>query len=655
MIQKFTFGKPFNTEAVVVDIPVSDKLPEFLAFSEDKKTISAIMNKEDVVFGLGENMRGINKRGFKYVSYNADDPGHHEDKSSLYASHNFILVDGDIRYGLFVDFPTTVTFDVGYTDLDTLTITVEGEDYDLYVITGDNDMDIVKEFRSIIGKSYVAPKWAFGYQQSRWSYISADAVREIVKGYRDNEIPLDAVYLDIDYMERFKDFTINEETFPDFENFVQEMKEQNIHLVPIIDAGVKIEDGYDVYEEGVEKGYFCKDENGENYVVAVWPGKVLMPDFLNPEARKWFGSKYKFLLDKGIDGFWNDMNEPALFYSEKLLNEMFAKVPEYATQELDIWKLWEFKDMVNALANNKQDYENIHHNIDGKLVSHAKLHNLYGYNMTRAASEAFDELSPDKKILMFSRSSYIGMHRYGGIWTGDNCSWWSHIELLMHMLPNINMCGFLYTGGDTGGFGSNATEDLVMRFVELSMFTPLFRNHAAIGTRDQELFRFKNIDDFRNLINLRYGLIPYLYSEYLKAVDNNSLMFAPMAMTYPDDKICRHIEDQLIVGDSIMIAPIYKQNAVGRYVYLPEDMLMIRFRSLEDKDEVMMSAGHHFVDVALNEVLIFVRKGKALPMGVAAQSIDGVSTDNFTMYHAEGDKGEYIMYTAEKETQIIEF
>ena len=655
MIQKFSFGSPFNTEAVITDIPVSDILPDFLTFSEDKKTISTNMNKDDIVFGLGENMRGINKRGFKYISNNSDEPHHHEDKNSLYGSHNFILIDGDVKYGLFIDFPATVTFDIGYTDLDTLTITIDGDDYDLYVITGDNDMDIIKEFRSIIGKSYIAPKWAFGYQQSRWSYESADVVREIVKGYRDNHIPLDAVYLDIDYMERYKDFTINEETFPDFTDFVKEMQEMDIHLVPIIDAGVKIEEGYDVCEEGVEKGYFCKDENGEDFVAAVWPGKVYMPDFLNPEARKWFGRKYKVLLDAGIDGFWNDMNEPALFYSEKQLNEVFEKLPEYANADLDIWKLWEFQGLVNSLANSPKDYSSFYHNVNGEMICHDKLHNLYGYNMTRAAAEAFDELAPDKKILMFSRSSYVGMHRYGGIWTGDNSSWWAHIELLIHMLPNLNMCGFLYTGADTGGFGSNATEDYVMRFVELSMFTPLFRNHAAIGTRDQELFRFKNIEDFRNLINVRYGLIPYIYSEYLKAIDNNSLMFAPLAIAYPDDKACRQVEDQLIVGDSIMIAPVYKQNATGRYVYLPEDMLMLRFRSLDDKDIIPMCAGHHYVDVALNEVLIFVRKGATLPMGSGAESIKDVSTDNFTLYHSDDDHGEYTMYVDEGVKELIKY
>ncbi|MGN0375476.1 MAG: TIM-barrel domain-containing protein [Butyrivibrio sp.] len=655
MVQKFSFGTPFNTEAVVADIPVSDSLPDFLTLSSDSREITATLNKDDIIFGLGENMRGINKRGFKYISNNSDEPHHHEDKNSLYGSHNFILVDGNIKYGLFIDFPATVTFDIGYTDLDMLAITVDGDDYDLYVITGETDVDIIREFRSIIGRSYVAPKWAFGYQQSRWGYASADDIREVVKGYRNNSIPLDAVYLDIDYMERFKDFTVNNDTFPDFKGFVEEMKSQNIHLVPIIDAGVKIEEGYSVYEEGVEKGYFCKDENGEDFVAAVWPGKVYMPDFLNPEARKWFGHKYKFLTDMGIDGFWNDMNEPALFYSEKQLNKVFEKLPEYSDKDLDIWKLWEFQGLVNSLANSPKDYSSFYHNVNGEMIRHDKLHNLYGYNMTRAASEAFKELVPDKRILMFSRSSYIGMHRYGGIWTGDNSSWWAHIELLIHMLPNINMCGFLYTGADTGGFGSNATEDLVMRFVELSIFTPLFRNHSAIGTRVQELYRFKNIDSFRHLINLRYGLIPYIYSEYLKAIDNNSLMFAPLAIAYPDDSQCRHIEDQLMVGESIMIAPVYKQNATGRYVYLPEDMLMLRFRSLEDYDSAMMKKGHHYVDAALNEVLIFVRKGSALPIGCAAQSIDGVSTRDYTLYHAENTHGQYIMYVDDGVKEVIEF
>ena len=633
MITKYTFGTPFDTEAIVAPQPEScNPLPSYLNMSADKLTLTAALDPDDIVYGLGENMGGINKRGRKYVSCCTDDPNHTENRVSLYAAHNFIMVDGSKTYGIFIDYPSNVTFDVGFTDKDTMSITTDDANYDLYVIE-DNDLpSIIREFRLLIGESYIAPKWSFGFIQSRWGYINENDVREVVAGYRDNHLPLDGVCLDIDYMTDYKDFTINEERFPNFENFVSEMKSDNIHLIPIIDAGVKIEDGYSVYEEGVQNNYFCKDENGNDFVAAVWPGRVHMPDFLNGEARQWFGNKYKVLTDKGIDGFWNDMNEPALFYSDKSLKKVFEKLHEYDGRDIDLQELWAFQGLVNGLANNPEDYRSFYHNAAGRTMRHDKVHNLYGYNMTRSASEAFKKIAPDRNILMFSRSSYVGMHRYGGIWTGDNCSWWSHIELLMHQLPGLNMCGFIYCGADTGGFGSDTTEDLLMRFIELSMFTPLMRNHAALGTRLQEIYRFKDIDSFRKLLNIRYGLIPYLYSEYIKAIRNNTLLFTPMGIAFQQDKTARRVEDQLLVGESIMIAPVYKQNATGRYVYLPEDMLMLRFRALDDKDVVPMEAGHHYIDIALNEVVMFVRKDHALIMGKEAENITGISHSDFDVY-----------------------
>lgn len=653
MIQKFTFGTPFPTEAVVIDFPGSQEFPSFLKISEDCLTIEADLATDDIVYGLGENMRGINKRGWLYKSVCADDPSHTEGKNSLYGAHNFLILDGAERFGLFVDYPAEVVFDVGYQDKDLLQISVAESNFDLYVITGTSVIDIIKDFRFIIGESYIAPKWAFGYQQSRWGYRNLEDIRQVVKEYRDHKLPIDAVYMDIDYMERFKDFTIDHSAFPDFKSFVQEMKEQNIHLVPIIDAGVKIEEGYSVYEEGVNKGYFCKDEEGEDFVVGVWPGRVLLPDFLNKEAREWFGAQYDFLLQQGIDGFWNDMNEPALFYSEKNLKKVFEEISKFKDVNMDIWQFFAFKDLALNIANNPEDYKSFYHQVGDEKVRHDLVHNLYGYNMTRSASEAFQKLVPHKNILMFSRSSYIGMHRYGGIWTGDNASWWAHIELIMKMLPSLNMCGFLYTGADTGGFGDHATEDLMMRFMEISLFTPLMRNHSALGTREQELYRFKDLDGFRNILELRYSLIPYLYSEYIKSVRLNQLMFTPMGIAFPDDPLARHIEDQLLVGECIMIAPVYKQNAVGRYVYLPENMLMLRFRSIRDFDCIPLEAGHHYVDVALQEVLIFVRKDHFLILGESAQHIEQVSTSNFQYLGLEGTTGEYILYLDEKTHEIL--
>lgn len=653
MITKFTAGNPFPTDAVVKEIPSVTSLPEYISISADKCTLSMSLSKDDIIYGLGENMHGINKRGFCYVSSCTDDPVHTEERKSLYGAHNFTILDGERLYGLFIDYPAKVTYDIGFTDKDLMTVTIEEPDYDLYIIEAGSTMDIIKEFRELIGPSYIPPKWAFGYQQSRWGYKSEDDIREVVKGHRDNHLPLDAVYMDIDYMTDYKDFTINEATFPDFKEFVNEMKSRNIHLVPIIDAGVKIEKGYDIYEEGCEKGYFCRKEDGSYFVPAVWPGRVHMPDFLNPDARKWFGDHYDFLIDQGIDGFWNDMNEPSLFYCDESLKEVMAKVQEYADKELNLQELWDFQGQVNSLANNPEDYKRFYHKVGDSMVRHDRVHNIYGYNMTRAAGEAFVRNHPDKKILLFSRSSYIGMHRYGGIWTGDNISWWSHIELLIHMLPNLNMCGFLYIGGDTGGFGGNASEELLMRFIELSMFTPLMRNHAALGTRDQEIYRFKDIGSFRNLLGIRYGLIPYLYSEFIKSVKNNTLFFTPLGIAFPDDPLARKVEDELLVGENIMIAPVYRPNATGRYVYLPEDMTMLRMRSVTDIDIEELPAGHHYIPVQVNETAVFVRKGKVLPLGKAAESIDGISTDDFTPY---GDtNGTYTMYTDENSCKIFNF
>ena len=570
MIRKYVFGDPIETDAVVREIGESCWSDGLL-----RKKGNAFyyeLQPDEIVYGLGENVRGMNKRGWRYVSNCSDNPNHCEHTNSLYGAHNFIMAgDGtDNTFGVFVDIPGKITFDVGYTNTDQLVILPEDENYKIYLIEGNSYQEVVREFRELIGRSYIAPRWALGYGQSRWSYFTADEVREVVKEHRSRGIPLDSVYLDIDYMERYKDFTINRETFADFESLVQEMKEQNIHLVPIIDAGVKKEDGYDVYEEGKDNGYFCKDENGEDFIVGVWPGRCCFPDMLNDKAREWFGNKYRILIDKGIDGFWNDMNEPAIFYSEKRLKKVFEKLDECKAMNLDVNSFFEMTELVSTIANNPEDYASFYHNYKGKRYRHDRVHNLFGYYMTRSASEAFQRYLPEKRILLFSRASYIGMHRYGGIWQGDNLSWWSHLKMNVQMMPSLNMCGYLYTGADTGGFGADVTEDLLLRWMEFAVFTPLFRNHSARGTRQQEVYCFSHEERFLNVIGARYQLLPYLYSEYMKAALSGTMMFSPLSFVYGKDALARQVEDQLLVGENIMVAPVYTQNVTGRVVYFPE-------------------------------------------------------------------------------------
>ncbi len=644
MIRRYVFGKVLETEAVLEKPEASQGPLPYLQADERSRCLSYEMGERDKVYGLGENLRGINKRGWIYESRCTDDPEHMEEKRALYGAHNFLVVDGAEQFGLFVDYPGILSFDVGYSRRSQLKIQVSDWNMDVYVITGENVKEIVHQFREMIGRSYIPPLWAFGYGQSRWGYKSEDDVREVVRRHRELGIPLDSVYLDIDYMERYKDFTLDAERFPDFPKFCEEMRQQHIHLVPIIDAGVKQEEGYPVYEEGLAKGYFCKKEDGSPFVAAVWPGKALFPDMLNPEARGWFGDQYQFLLDQGIEGFWNDMNEPSIFYTEDRLNAVMKELDSYKGRNLDLESFFQFTNLVQSLSNNTEDYREFYHEIHGERVRHDRVHNLFGYAMTRAAGEAFERLAPDKRILMFSRSSYIGMHRYGGIWQGDNRSWWSHLLLNIKMMPSLNMCGFLYTGADLGGFGADVTEDLLLRWLAFGIFTPLMRNHSALGTREQEAYRFEDIEEFRHIIGLRYRLLPYLYSEYMKAALRNEMMFRPLAFDYPEDAYAAQVEDQLLLGDELMLAPVYEQNKEGRYVYLPEEMKLVRFSKDQKIEEKVLPAGHHYVDVKLTDVIFFLRPDRLIPLAHGAECVENVDFENLEVLSYVREAASYEYY-----------
>mgnify|MGYP001127841796 CR=1 FL=1 len=643
MIKKYVYGTPFETEAVVMNIEKTEGVMEYGKVCCEKKfSFEYEMSQKDMIFGLGQSNRGINKRGYIYISNCTDDPEHTEHKTSLYGAHNFIVVSGEKNFGLFVDYPSTVIFDIGYTHSDKLKIECEYCDVTLYVIEGQNAYDIVKQFRKLIGQSYIPPKFAFGYAQSRWGYKTKQDYREVAREYRKNHIPIDMIYMDIDYMQDFKDFTLNEQNFSDFEEFVKEMKQNNLKLIPIIDAGVKIEKGYSVYEEGVKNNYFCKREDGSDFVAAVWPNDTHFPDVLNKEVRKWFGLKYKILTDKGIEGFWNDMNEPAIFYTPEGIERIKKNMKKFIEKEPSKNDVWFMRDSLRHLANNPYDYKSFYHTVDGKKIRHDKVHNLYGYNMTRAAAEGLQEIDNNRRYLLFSRSSYIGMHRYGGIWTGDNMSWWSHLLLNIKMMPSLNMCGFLYTGADIGGFGANTTRELLLRWLAFGIFTPLMRNHSAEGTRRQECYQFEKIEQFKHLIEIRYRLIPYIYSEYMKAALQYDMYFKPLSFVYQSDEIAKEIEDQLLIGNEIMIAPVYTQNAKGRCVYLPEEMMMIKFVSDGTINTKQYEKGYHYIDTKLDEVVLFVRKGCCIPIAEPAEYVEQIDTKNMKLYGY--DNSEYLLY-----------
>ena len=648
MIQRFSFGHPFPTQSVVLSLPAESGPVPFL--TPDGSGWRFPLSEQAAVYGLGEMPRGINKRGWHYITNNTDESRHSEDKLSFYGAHNFLLVrDGSTCFGLFVDFPGKVYYDIGYTRHDLFSFHTETPDYDLYLLSGGNENAICKEFRTLIGRSYIPPRWAFGLAQSRWGYKTEEDVREVARQYKEHDLPLDMICMDIEYMQDYADFTVNKERFPDLAKLSADLKAQGIRLVPIIDAGVRVDPNDSTCTEGLEKGYFCKKADGTPFVAAVWPGKAYFADFLRPEVREWFGHKYKALTDCGIEGFWNDMNEPSLFYSPERLHAFLNDMA--ALREKDNIEQEEFFLRViggaMGLMNSPADYASFYHEADGRKVRHDQVHNLYGGSMTRAAGEAFADLRPGQRTLLYSRSSFIGSHRYGGIWLGDNNSSWAQLLANIQMMPSVQMCGFLYSGADLCGFSYDTTPDLALRWLEFGLLTPLMRNHSAVGTRMQEYYRFPEVlPAVRNMIRLRYALLPYLYSEFMKAALENTSYFRPLAFDYPDDPDAREVEDQLLLGEGLMAAPVYVQNAHGRHVYLPEPMKLLRLRAVDDYDEEILPAGHHYIRCALDEVLLFLRPGHIVPVAQPANNTAELDDSSLTLWSflPDGESAEYRMY-----------
>lgn len=652
----YRFGIPFETDATVfkkndLTFKKCEKIDYFSITEKENKIILTLkLFKDDKVYGLGETLGSLNKRGKVYKLYATDDPIHTPEKDALYGSHPFVIISN--KFGFFIDYPGEMIFDISYTKLDKMIITINSNNFDIYIFDTKKDVEVIREYLKLTGKPYIPPKWAFGYQQCRWSYPDAETIKEVANNFRKRNIPCDAIYMDIDYMENYKVFTIDENKFPNFPEFVSEMKSMGFNLVPIVDPGVKIEKGYDVYEEGIKNEYFCKDENDKNFVATVWPGYTHFPDFLNPEVRKWWGEKYKLFTDLGITGFWNDMNEPSIFFVPKTLKEYLKKVDKLKEKEVGL-EFFMIKDEAVSLSNRREYYKSFYHNTPQGKYSNDEIHNLYGYYMTKATVEGFEKIIPNKRYLLLSRSSYAGHHRIATIWMGDNMSWWEHMLVNIRMLQSLNLSGFFYTGADIGGFGSNTSPELVIRWMQLGVFSPLYRNHSALGTRHQEPWAFDEYTEeiLRNTIKLRYALIPYLYSEFFNSVDSLIPFISPLFL-YFNDEISKNIEDQFMVGNSIMATPVIQPNAKGRYVHLPEHKwLYWKVSNYKYRNVKVYEPGDYYIDADLNEIPMFIKENSLIVLNEEEINyINEKSIKELTVIGFVTDSGEFTYFDDDGET-----
>lgn len=495
------------------------------------------MEGEEAFYGLGDKTGFMDKRGYEYEMWNTDNPDPQVDSfKSLYKSIPFfITLRKDAVFGLFFDNPYRSVFDMGKESDSYYCYSVQQGNLDYYLIAGDSMTEVLSGYTGLTGTAPLPQKWTLGYHQCRWGYRSEADVRSVAANMRKCGIPCDVIHLDIDYMDNYKVFTWNQnpERYTDSEQMIQDLKEDGFKIVTIIDPGVKLEEGYEIYDTGVKNGYFATTPEGEIYVNEVWPGDAVYPDFGRKEVRDWWASNQQFLLDKGVRGVWNDMNEPASFRGELPQDVVFTDEEEKA--------------------------------------DHARMHNLYGHNMAKATYEGLKERD-GKRPFVITRACYAGTQKYSTAWTGDNHSIWAHLQMAIPQLCNMGLSGMPFVGTDVGGFGSDTTKELLCRWVEVGNFSPLFRNHSAVGTRMQEPWQFdeETVAIYRKAVELRYHLIPYYYDLFFQEEKTGLPIMRPLVLHYEKDETVRSLNSEFLAGENLLAAPVVNQGETKKMVYLPE-------------------------------------------------------------------------------------
>jgi alpha-glucosidase len=560
-------------------------------------------------FGCGERTSGLEKTGSHQVFYNVDPPiGHTASFNNLYASIPFTLsMTNGVAHGLFLDNTHRVELDLALEDEGRAYYGAEGGNVVYYVFCGPTPREVVGRYTELTGRTPLPPLWALGNQQCRYSYMHEEEVREVAEGFRERDIPCDVIYLDIHYMDGFRVFTWDNDRFPEPGRLISDLREEGFRVVTIVDPGVKADESYPVYVEGRERDLYCKTREGEEYHNVVWPGTCAFPDFTNPETREWWGQNHKVLTDAGVAGVWCDMNEPALF------------VPKQATMPDDVV-----------------------HTGGGEPRWHAQIHNTYGSLMARAAREGLLSLRPDERPFVITRAGYAGLQRHALQWTGDNSSWWEHLWMSMPQLQNLGLSGVAWAGVDIGGFWGDTTGELLARWTEFGVFQPFCRNHTAIGTRRQEPWAFGEPYESvcREMIKLRQRLLPYLYTLFEECHRTGAPILRPLLFEYPEDETTYNADDEFLLGDALLVAPITRPGIEHRHVYLPQGTWFHYWNG-----ERFDGPAHVLAHAPLGEPAIYVRANTPVPMGPDANHTGERPTDPLTLriHPAEG-AGESTLY-----------
>lgn len=492
--------------------------------------------KNEHFYGFGHKGGPLDKRGTRMVMWNQYQAYAPDSDPLSINVPFFVAIRAGVAYGIYLDSPAKSVFNMGAENPKRYTITCADSHLDYYFIYGPDPKQVLYSYSQLTGTMPLPPRWTLGYHQSRYSYPTEQRVREIARQLRSRKIPCDAIWFDIHYMDGYRVFTWNQEAFPNPQKLITDLGTAGFHSVVIIDPGVKQEKTYSVYKSGISKGYFLRKADSSLFVGTVWPGPAVFPDFLNPKVRRWWGDLHASLLEQGIAAIWNDLNEPQVF--------LYAEYDELAK-------------VVHA--------EGV------ETIPDASVHNLYANLENQATFEALLRRRPNQRPWILSRAGWAGVQRYAAVWTADSTSTWEHLRVTVPMLLNLGMSGIPFVGADVGGFFKDCTPELFTRWLEMAVFTPFCRDHTCDGTVDQEPWAFgPEVEAIsRRFINWRYQLLPYLYDLTYEASVTGTPVVRPLILEFPNDEHCCAVEDEFLLGASLLIAPTLSQGAREREVYLP--------------------------------------------------------------------------------------
>ncbi len=575
------------------------------------------IQENEVFYGLGDKPTNLQIRGHKFENYGTDAYAYGAETDPLYKNIPFYYgLHHGKSYGIFFDNTFRTIFDFGKERDDVTSYWARGGEMRYYFIYGPEMIDVAQEYANLTGKPELPPIWALGYHQCRWSYFPDSKVKEVAMEFRKRKIPCDVMYLDIDYMEGFRCFTFSKEYFPDPKGLTKELEDAGFKTVVIIDPGIKVDPDYSVYQDGLKNDVYCRRQDGALMEGDVWPGKCVFPDFTNPKVRDWWSDLFGVLTDNGIAGVWNDMNEPAVF-------------------EIGTFP------------------EDVRHDYDGEPGSHRKAHNVYGHMMAKATYQGLKKHLMPKRPFVITRSAYSGVQKWSSVWTGDNAASWEHLHIASQQCQRLSMSGISFAGSDVGGFIGEPDGELFTRWVQMAAFHPFMRVHSASNETgfDQEPWSFGSYYEgiCKKFIEMRYRLLPYLYTTFWQNARYGTPMLRPLVFSDQNNIETHHRNEEFMLGDHMLVCPVSQPGIKTRQVFLPNSGWYHHWDNSYTKGNLEIT-----VNTPMTQIPLFIREGAVIPTWpqmeyTGEKVVDEITlhvffkdgTESSSLYHDDGDNMSY--------------